>query len=322
MDFILPFALSPTDYSFGYKNKTVCLGSCFAQEIGELLHDYKFNLLLNPHGILFNSESILRALNDYKENRQYNSNDLVFENNLWHSPHHHGSFSNADQAICLTSINTAITATHIYLQSAHWLFITLGTSWAFRNLNTDEIVANCHKMAQKNFKKEMLDSAQQITAWQAGIKKLKAFNSNLKILFTVSPVRYIRDGVVENNLSKAQLLTTVHSLCKHNPECHYFPAYELVIDVLRDYRFFKEDLVHPNKQAIKFVWEQFINNTLGSNDRVLFEEIGAYLKLVHHRPLHKSDSLVLNQKMEAMYSMILEKLGNDAAKEMPKFVQE
>ncbi len=305
MDFFLPFAVPKSQSMLSYHQKVIAIGSCFAQEIGGLLEKHKFNVMVNPHGILFNSKSIIRALNDYMNTTEYHSNDLLQENNLWHSLHHHGRFSKASKQLGIEGINKEISEAHRFLKNADWLLVTLGTSWAFRHIHTNEIIANCHKIPQLQFEKEILNSTKQTIDWQEVIEKLRIFNPKIKLLFTVSPVRYIRDGLVENNLSKSHLLTTVHSIVANNESCFYFPAYELVVDVLRDYRFFKEDLVHPNEQAVNFVWEHFINAYLNPKEFPIFKEIDAFLKFDYHKPLNEADANFHREKREMMHSKIL-----------------
>ncbi len=170
-------------------------------------------------------------------------------------------------------------------------------------------MANCHKITQQQFQKELLTSQYQRQILEETIARLIEFNPNLKISFTVSPVKYIRDGLIENNLSKAQLLTTVYSICNQFDFCSYFPSYELITDVLRDYRFYKEDMVHPNKQAIKYVWEQFIEATLEPNEINLFESVNSYIKLKNHTPLSESSSVSLQEKLDTILANITSQIN-------------
>jgi hypothetical protein len=308
MELILPFQIPAPEQTIRFKDKVLCIGSCFAEEVGSLMDKHMFDMLVNPHGILFNSFSIIRALEDLVTHKQYTSKELVTQNNLWHSMHHHGRFSEAEPDRILSNINGSITEAHEFLRNAQWLCITLGSSWVYRYTETGEVVANCHKIPQQRFTKELLEAEVQTQRWNETIASLRKLNRDLKIIFTVSPVRYVRDGLVENNLSKAHLLTTVHALSDNDLNCFYFPAYELVNDVLRDYRFFKEDLVHPNEQAVRFVFDQFIDTYLDKGERGLFDEISSYLKFSSHRPLHERETATHGKKVEAMLEEIKAKL--------------
>jgi hypothetical protein len=308
MDLILPFKIPKPKFNFGYKDKIMVLGSCFAEEIGSLLADHKFNTLINPHGIIYNSRSLQNAIRDYIDKKNYRLDDLIFDKELWHSLNHHGNFSDPDPRHCLGKINHAINRGYEFLKNADYLSITIGSSWAYNYIELDQIVSNCHRIPTEKFCKIFLKAEDQINSFKVIIEKLKKINPGLQIIFTVSPVKYIRDGLIENNISKAHLLTTVHSLCESYDHCHYFPAYELITDVLRDYRFYKEDLVHPNKQAVKFVWEEFLNTYLSENDRNLFGEVEAWLKLKNHRPKEPRSGSFFQEKSETMESMINEKI--------------
>ena len=308
MNFILPFNIPKAAETISFKDKIVCIGSCFAQEIGQLMQEQKLDILLNPHGILYNSCSISKVISDIIENKYYTAQDLIENNGKWHSLDHHGSFSDTDLQKVLDKINHNISKAHVYLRNADWLCITVGSSWAYKYKPSNAIIVNCHKIPQDNFTKELIQSNQQTAILTKMISGLKEFNPRIKILFTISPVKYIRDGIIENNLSKAHLITTVNTLCGSNSHCYYFPAYELVTDILRDYRFYKEDMVHPNEQAIKFVWDNFIKTFLNPRDVLLFEEITNWQKYSNHRALDVNSREISYTRSIAMEKAIEEKL--------------
>jgi hypothetical protein len=310
MNFILPFRVPPAKNAIGYQHNLLCIGSCFASEIGELIKEHQFNVALNPHGILFHSQSIAIALNDYITNRSYTNKDLVMDQNRWHSLHHHGSFSHANKEVCLDQINTNINKAHLSTKNADWLCITLGSSWVYEFIPTGEIVANCHKIPSANFKKKLLEASDQVKLLQAQIDLLRVFNPKINIILTVSPVKYIRDGIIENNISKSHLLIAANEISQNNKNCHYFPAFELVNDVLRDYRFYKEDLVHPNDQAMKFVWEQFIKTYLEPQQSSLFEEVSAWVKFNEHTP-KEAHALELHLEIAmSRYNSVVQKINS------------
>jgi len=262
------------------------MGSCFAENIGEIVQQYKFNVSINPHGVLYNPASIALALRRYVNNKPIQENDLFFANECWNSWEHHSRFSNSDKQNCITEINKNVSSAHDFLKQAEWLFITFGSAFVYKLTETNQLVGNCHKIPQKEFTKSLLTVVEIIEDYQTLISGLKKINNKLKIVFTVSPVRYVRDGVVENNLSKARLIEAVHDIEKQNDNVHYFPAYELVIDDLRDYRFYKTDLVHPNNQAIEYVFEKLKDVVFDEETKILFEKIKDIISAKVHRPFN------------------------------------
>ncbi len=260
------------------------MGSCFAENIGDTLNRYKFDVTINPHGVLYNPSSIAVALRSYVENKKLQEADLFYANETWNSKDHHSRFSNTNQQTCLTEINDAISGGHQQIKNAEWLFITFGSSFIYKR--NGQLVGNCHKLPQKEFVKSMLTSAEIIEDYRSLIQELKKINKNLKIVFTVSPVRYVRDGLVENNHSKARLIEAVHHLVEEYANVFYFPAYELVMDDLRDYRFYKSDLLHPNEQAIEYVFEELMTATFSEATKLLFGKLKDIITAKHHRPFH------------------------------------
>ncbi len=287
MDFTLPFPIKQTEKQISIKQTLLFMGSCFAEEVGNKMIERKFNTLVNPHGILYNPNILCDAISDYIDRKIYVKEDLFQHNELWQSFNHHGRFSDRNENICLTSINKEIKQAQNQLKKANWLIVTFGSAFAYINKKTNSIVANCHKLPSSEFEKILLHKNQIISLWSKQLATLQKFNSNLNILFTVSPVRYTRDGLIENNRSKGILLDVVHTLVEENSSCFYFPAYEIVIDELRDYRFFKEDLVHPNELAINYVWEKFVNTICDDETKKFLSEYEPLLKSLNHRPFQE-----------------------------------
>lgn len=289
MNFHLSFPIKSFESKLNYKQKMVFVGSCFAENIGELMQQSKFDVVLNPNGIVYNPQSISMAIQRYILNEQHVEKDLFYANECWNSWEHHSRYSNSNKEVCLNELNTQLNAAHNQLKQADWLFITFGSSFIYKHIESNQLVGNCHKVPQQQFEKLFLNSLDVIAEYKILIEKLKDFNPKLKIVFTVSPVRYVRDGVVENNLSKAHLLATVHQLVNDYSTVFYFPAYELVIDDLRDYRFYKTDMVHPNEQAIEYVFQKLKEVLFDSETIDAFEKINDILKASAHRPFN-SDS--------------------------------
>lgn len=286
MEFQVPISLGSLPQPIQYGDKILLTGSCFTEHIGDALQDWKFNILQNPNGILFDASSVASSLISYIEPRVYTADDLVFLNELWQSWQHHGIFSGVDREAVLAGINASQQRAHAFLKDADWLIITLGSAFSYRLADGGTPVANCHRAPGKVFVKHLMTIEEIQTALDGCLYQLRYFNPGLKVIFTVSPVRHIRDGVVENNRSKARLLESVHHLVGKFDRLYYFPAYELVIDVLRDYRFYDIDMAHPNYSATQFVLEKFTEFGIEAAARPLMEEMRRLVTARRHRPLH------------------------------------
>jgi hypothetical protein len=292
-----------------YQDKIMLIGSCFTEHIGNALGDLKFSVLQNPNGILFGPDAVCKSLLSYAVNRQYRKENVFQLNEIWNSWQHHSRFSNinADEAIRI--INESQQSAYDFLKKADWLIITLGSSFSYRlthhaSLASEAIsnsVANCHRAPANWFEKDMLTIEETSNLLEDCLKQLKQFNPNLKFIFTVSPVRHIRDGVVENNRSKARLIEAVHYVTAKFESAYYFPAYELVIDVLRDYRFYDIDMVHPNYPATEFVMEKFAESCIEEKTRDLMEEVRKIVIARKHKPFQpetKAHQQFLNTHFE------------------------
>jgi hypothetical protein len=286
MEFQLPISLGSLPRPIRYGDKLLLTGSCFTEHIGDALRDWKFDILQNPNGILFDAASVASSLLSYIEPRVYTAEDLFFLNELWQSWQHHSVFSGVDRDEVLRAINASQQRAHAFLKEADWLIITLGSAFSYRMADGGQAVANCHRAPGKVFTKHLLSIEEIQTALDGCLYQLRYFNARLKVIFTVSPVRHVRDGVVENNRSKARLLESVHHLVGKFDGLAYFPAYELVIDVLRDYRFYDIDMVHPNYPATQYVLERFTEYGIDASARPLMEDLRRLATARRHRPLH------------------------------------
>ena len=260
------------------------IGSCFTEHIGNSLADLKFQVMQNPNGIIFDPSTVASSITSYIENKKYSAGELVQLNELWQSWQHHSRYSGIDKNEVLHTINASQQDAHDFLKDAKWLIITLGTSFSYRLVEGARPVANCHRAPSGWFDKLMMSIDETITALDTMLYRLFQFNSAINIIFTVSPVRHIRDGIVDNNRSKARLLEAVHHLVNKFSRLHYFPSYELVIDVLRDYRFYDIDLVHPNYQATTFVIEHFMKHYVNESSITLSKEIEKIVIARKHKP--------------------------------------
>lgn len=281
---LLDIKIDGPEVKIDYRDKIMLVGSCFTEHIGDALIDLKFDAIQNPNGIVFDPSSVASSLTSYIENKKYTADDLFFLNELWQSWQHHSRYSGMDRDQVLEEINNSQQRAHEFLKSAKWLIITLGTSYSYR-LNDGVVpVANCHRAPQGWFNKHMMSIEETVIALDTFLYRLFQFNENIRIIFTVSPVRHIRDGIIQNNRSKARLLEAVHHLVNKFGRLHYFPSYELVIDVLRDYRFYDIDLVHPNYSATSFVIEEFIKHYVNEESIVLSKEVQQINIARKHKP--------------------------------------
>ncbi|MBX7204500.1 MAG: GSCFA domain-containing protein [Bacteroidia bacterium] len=262
-------------------------GSCFAANMSEYFLRNRFISHSNPNGILFNPVSLLHGLYHDVLCKEYTFSDCVQQDKLWHSIHHHGVFGSTSKTGLLQNINERMEASHTFLKTTDWIILTFGSAWVYELTTSKTIVANCHKLSADLFQKRLLQPGEIEMLFDDVYAKVKQLNNSAKFIFTVSPVRYLRDGLVENNLSKSVLLQSVHRITQQYKDCFYFPAYEMVMDVLRDYRFFEADMVHPNKQAIDYVWMKFTESFTDSETKAFIKSYEAVLTARAHRPLHK-----------------------------------
>lgn len=293
MEFQIPIKIPVWKDTIRYGQKLMLVGSCFTEHIGDRLNTLKFDVLQNPHGILFDPQSVASSLSSYIKPHLYQKEELFYYNELWQSWQHHSRFSGLEKTSVLQAINDQQIQAHSFLNQADWLIITLGSSFSYRlTALVDAIhapngsgtaVANCHRAPSQWFQKHMMGINETYHALKSSINALREFNPRLKIIFTISPVRHIRDGIVENNQSKARLIEVVHQLELETASVYYFPAYELVMDVLRDYRFYDIDLVHPNYAATRFVMEHFMQHCVDADTRIISEEVQQIVTARNHK---------------------------------------
>ncbi|APZ46197.1 GSCFA domain-containing protein [Polaribacter reichenbachii] len=277
-----------TKNQINYNSKVLLLGSCFSENIGNKFNYFKFQSLQNPFGILFHPIAIENLVTNVINQKKYTEEDLIYQNEIWHSFDAHSSLSSLDKNEILNHLNSAITSTNKKLEEASHIVITLGTSWVYRHIESDKIVVNCHKIPQKKFLKELLSVDEITESLEAIIALIKSINKNVSILFTVSPVRHFKDGFIENTQSKSHLITAIHQIIDERKNTHYFPSYEIMMDELRDYRFYNEDMIHPNKTAINYIWERFIATWFSDKTKATLKEIDAIQRGILHRPFNES----------------------------------
>jgi len=266
-----------------YASKVCVLGSCFSEHIGAKLAYHKFDTFQNPFGILFHPKAIENLILKAINKDAFTKKDIFFLNERWHCFEAHSELSDADATLVLSKLNLAIEKTHQTLLEASHVIITLGTAWTYRHVETDITVANCHKVPQKQFLKELLTVDEVQASIENCVALLKSINPKITILFTVSPVRHIKDGFVENQQSKAHLFAGIHQAVSARNQIHYFPSYEIMMDELRDYRFYTEDMIHPNTTAINYIWEKFQYTWISHESEKTLEEVAAIQKGLAHK---------------------------------------
>ena len=266
-----------------HHSKLVLLGSCFSEHMEGKFEYFKFNTFANPFGILFNPKAIETAVRHCVNKKSYSEKDIRRHGEIWLSLDHHSHYDHRDQNEVLQKINEQIDLGHQALKNASHVIITLGTSWVYKWKESNDVVGNCHKIPQKFFSKELLSSQEILDSLRQIINLIRSINKNSNFVFTVSPVRHLKDGFTENTISKSLLHTAINEL-KKETELNYFPAYEIMMDDLRDYRFYKEDLVHPNEMAIDYIWDLFKTSWLSESSKELMNEIEDIQKSLSHRP--------------------------------------
>ena len=276
-----------SDFSIGYHSRILSLGSCFAENMAAQLDYFKFQNTANPFGILFHPLAIERLIDFAVSEKKITQNDVFCHNALWHSfdAHSDCSRSESDELIC--DLNAILKATREQIATSTHIIITLGTAWVYRHIESDVVVANCHKVPQKQFKKELLSidtitqSIERITAL------ISQVNKTAHLIFTVSPVRHLKDGFVENQRSKSHLIAAIHQTIEKQPAVrHYFPSYEMMMDELRDYRFYAPDMIHPSPTAITYIWERFKDTWITEDACKTMDAVDAVQKGLAHRPFN------------------------------------
>ena len=277
--------LKKAENQIDYNSQLVVLGSCFANNIGDKLAYYKFRALQNPFGILFHPLAIENLISRAIQEESYTEEEVFFLNERWQCYDAHSDLSSVAKEDLLGSLNSGLSKTKLYINKASHIFITLGTAWTYQLKESGKEVANCHKVPQLAFKKELLSIEKIVQSLEAIVHQIQTINTKTQIVFTVSPVRHLKDGFVENQLSKAHLISAVHQILK-NGKALYFPSYELMMDELRDYRFYGNDLVHPNDLAITYIWEKFVSVWIAQEAWPTMEKVAAVQSGLNHRPFN------------------------------------
>ena len=310
MKLTTPIKLSRQNPPINYSSKVLLLGSCFAQNMGAKLEYYKFQQCTNPFGILFHPVAIEKLITRAVNQIWFTSKDVFLQNEQWHCFLAHSKLSNTSEEDLISALNSALEKLRFSLLEASHVVFTFGTAWVYKHLEKDTIVANCHKVPQKEFVKQLL-SPDDVSDVLLGIEtKLRTINPTCSIINTVSPVRHIKDGLIANSRSKAHLIAGVQEIVSPEKLNYYFPSYEIMMDELRDYRYYKEDLIHPNQTAIAIIWEKFLSSWVASETFEIQKKIAVIQNGLLHIPFNENSKAHIHFKkdLETKISEIKEQL--------------
>ena len=274
--------IKPLNHTIAYGDGLLFLGSCFADEVGALCRGMGFDALVNPFGVLYNLASIAQSLERLGSGRPFTHDDVIaVGEGQYCTFSHNTAFWQSDEATLLETVNKDLIEAYERFMNAKWVVISLGTSWVFRHKETRQVVSNCHKLPARQFDRDFLSTEQSAEY----LSKMLLAHPDKQFIFTVSPLRHLKDGLHENQLSKAALLLAVDEVCKSFGNAHYFPAYEILLDELRDYRFYKEDMVHPTEQAVRYIWERFADFAIDPKEKPAMQAAAELKQMLQHKPL-------------------------------------
>lgn len=282
------------DNQIDYHSKLLLLGSCFSENMGDKFNYFKFQSITNPFGILFHPKAIENLIIRAIRQKEYIEDDVFFHNEQWHCYEAHSKLSHSSKEVLLQNLNQGLQFVNKQITKSTHVIITLGTAWVYSLIESDKIVANCHKVPQKQFNKRLLSVEEIIESLQSIVKVIQSINKEASVVFTVSPVRHIKDGFIENTNSKSHLVTAVHKVTSAKKQQYYFPSYEIMLDELRDYRFYKIDMLHPNEMAVNYIWEKFLHVWMSSEATKTMHKVDNIQKGLLHQPFNK-DSLAYKE---------------------------
>lgn len=292
------FPSTTSNLKINHTDSVFCIGSCFATEVYKKLNWMGFRTQFSPFGISFNPLSIASQLKDIINCRSIQESELIQQDELWHSLRHHGKYSSENAKLAIHKMNEELVAAHHFLSSSRWMMITLGTSHYYFHQQRNEIAANCHKIPASQFIRKLGSPEEMLKELQQAFNLFYKFNPDINILLSVSPVRYLRDGFIENSRSKARLIELAHHVKELFPKSQYFPSYEIFMDDLRDYRFCKSDRTHPTEEAIEYILNHFSNTYFDERTKRIVESIRSIRLMEQHKPLHESSTTTIEWKLK------------------------
>ena len=274
--------IQPLEQTIAYGDGLLFLGSCFADEVGGICRGLGFDAMVNPFGVLYNPASIAQSVERLDGGKPFCHGDVIrVGEGQYCTFSHNTAFWNNSEVALLEQVNQSLVEAHTHFLDSKWVVISLGTSWVFRDKETQKVVSNCHKLPASQFERKFL-SMEESTQF---LSEMVRRHPEKLFIFTVSPLRHLKDGLHENQLSKAALLLAVNEVCKVFGNAYYFPAYEILMDELRDYRFYKEDMVHPTEQAVRYIWERFTDFAIDPNEKLAMKAAAELKQMLQHRPL-------------------------------------
>ena len=287
MQFFTKVELPVKEIEISHKSRIILIGSCFAGNIGKKLQERKFNIEHNPFGVQYNPRSISAVLTRIAQGEPFTaeSHEIFEHGGRWHSIMHHSDFSRNTKEELLECINSNLERAHAMSKACDTVIVTFGTAYTYTRNSNGTTAGNCHKLPAKEFTRSLMGIEEIAAEFGKVIRTYKSLNPEIKFLFTVSPIRHLRDGAHDNQKSKATLLLAIDRIISENPDCcHYFPAYEIVLDELRDYRFYAEDMAHPSATAIEYIWECFGNCCFSKETAGINEAVEEIIRGLNHRP--------------------------------------
>lgn len=316
--FYTPVTPHPLQAKINLDDPIITAGSCFADCMGGKFQTNKFKILANPFGTVYNPVSLNRQYLYAMENKAVNENYIIQNQGLYFHYNFHSCFTGDNKQQLMEALNKKIEKARVMLKSARWFIITWGTAWVYQLKDSTDIVANCHKTPQNNFNKSLLESKEIIEDFTRFYKALKQYNPGIQIILTISPVRHIKDTLPLNNVSKSIIRIAAHLLSQEHSDIHYFPAYEIMLDELRDYRFYKEDMIHPTSQAEDYIWEKFKSSSIDHDTNAFIQQWQEVRKAIAHKAFNPASEA--HQKFLRKTIQKLEKMQNkiDVTDELEK----
>ena len=313
MNFRTEITITPLEHRVVYGDGMLFLGSCFADEVGSICRGLGFDAQVNPFGALYNPVSIANALHRLHHGRPFSPKEVIRTGEEFYCTFSHNSeYWSHTEAELLEQANQKLAEAHTHFLQSKWIVVSLGTAWVYRYRETQEVVANCHKLPSQLFDRFRLS----LPATTTVLAELAKAHPDKEFVFTVSPLRHLKDGLHENQLSKATLLLAVNEVCERCDNAHYFPAYEILLDELRDYRFYQEDMVHPTEQAVRYIWEQFVAYAIDPKEQPAMQAASELKQMLHHRPLFPDSEAY--RKFESLR----QQKARELAQKHPHIIQE
>lgn len=285
-EFQTKIQIQKSSISISYQDRIMTLGSCFAENIGKKLQDVYFETTINPFGVLYNPVSISKSIELLIENKPFTEKNLFEYHSIWQSFSHSSLYSDITAEKCLENINTSFENAASLIRNTNFLLITFGTAWVYENKKSGSVVSNCHKLPASNFNRRRLTVEEIVTDYSELINKLNHLFPDINVIFSVSPIRHWKDGAHENTISKSTLLLAIDALQNRFENVHYFQAYEIQLDELRDYRFYASDMLHPSDVAVDYIWKRFSETYFDENTMIIKKELEQFAGDLLHRPLH------------------------------------